>query len=107
MAENKKQPQQQKQTVPVKQQAPVTKKPVTVAPVLFAKENYLWMVIGGVIVLLGMLLMSGGKSQDPNTFDPKVVYSFTRITLAPILIIAGLMVEIYAIFRKPKQKSNA
>jgi hypothetical protein len=106
MAENKKQPQQQKQTAPVKQQAPVTKKPVTVIPVLFAKENYLWMVIGGVVVLLGMLLMSGGKSQDPNTFDPKVVYSFTRITLAPFLIIAGLMVEIYAIFRKPKQ-SNA
>ncbi len=106
MAEIKKQPQQQKQTEPVKQQAPVTKKPVTVTQVLFTKENYLWMVIGGVIVLLGMLLMSGGKSQDPNTFDPKVVYSFTRITLAPILIIAGLMVEIYAIFRKPKQ-SNA
>ena len=111
MAENKKQPQQ-KTTAPVKQQAnvkpqtPVTKNPVTIAPSLFAKENYLWMVIGGVIVLLGMLLMSGGKSQDPNTFDPKEVYSFTRITLAPILIIAGLMVEIYAIFRKPKQ-SNA
>jgi len=111
MAENKKQPQQ-KATTPVKQQAdikpqaPVTKKPVTIIPVLFAKENYLWMVIGGVIVLLGMLLMSGGKSQDPNTFDPNVVYSFTRITLAPILIIAGLMVEIYAIFRKPKQKAN-
>ena len=111
MAENKNQPQQ-KQTTPAKQQAavksqaPITKKPVTIIPVLFAKENYVWMVIGGVVVLLGMLLMSGGKSQDPNTFDPKVVYSFTRITLAPFLIIAGLMVEIYAIFRKPKQ-SNA
>ena len=110
MAENKKQPQQ-KATPPLKQadikpQAPVTKKPVTMMPVLFVKENYLWMVIGGVIVLLGMLLMSGGKSQDPNTFDPNVVYSFTRITLAPILIIAGLMVEIYAIFRKPKQRAN-
>jgi DUF3098 family protein len=107
MAENKKQPQQQKQTTPAKQQTPVTKKPVMTAPILFAKENYKWMVIGGVIVLLGMLLMSGGKSQDPNTFDPKVVYSTTRVTIAPILIILGLMVEIYAIFRKPKQESNA
>jgi hypothetical protein len=65
------------------------------------------MAIGGVIVLLGMLLMSGGKSQDPNTFDPKVVYSTTRVTIAPILIILGLMVEIYAIFRKPKQEASA
>jgi hypothetical protein len=106
MAEFKKQPQQQKPTEPVKQQVPVTKKPAAPLHVLFTKDNYIWMVIGGVIVLLGMLLMSGGKSQDPNTFDPKVVYSFTRITLAPFLIIGGLMIEIYAIFRKPKQ-SNA
>jgi len=111
MAENKKQPQQ-KSTTPVKQEAaikqqPVTKKVAIAPPFLFTKENYRWMAIGGVIVLLGMLLMSGGKSQDPNTFDPKVVYSVTRVTIAPILIIAGLMVEIYAIFRKPKQESNA
>ena len=106
MADAKKQPQQQKQTEPVKPQATVAKKPVTVAHVLFTKDNYIWMIIGGVIVLLGMLLMSGGKNQDPNTFDPKVVYSFTRITLSPILIVVGLMIEIYAIFRKPKQ-SNA
>lgn len=109
MAEIKKQPQQQKQTAPVNvkpQPAAAIKKPVTIAPVLFTKDNYLWMIIGGVIVLLGMLLMSGGKNQDPNTFDPKVVYSVTRVTIAPILIIGGLMVEIYAIFRKPKQPSN-
>jgi hypothetical protein len=51
--------------------------------------------------------MSGGKNQDPNTFDPKVVYSTTRITIAPILIIGGLLVEIFAIFRKTRQQSNA
>ena len=102
MAENKKQPQQQKQTT----QAPVVKKPVTTAPILFAKENYKWMAIGGVIVLLGMLLMSGGKSQDPNTFDPKVVYSTRRVTIAPILIILGLRLEIYPIFLKPKQEPS-
>jgi hypothetical protein len=107
MAENKKQSQQQKQNLPEKKPAPATKKPATAAPILFAKENYKWMVIGGIIVLLGMVLMSGGKSQDPNTFDPKVVYSTTRVTIAPILIILGLMVEIYAIFRKPKQEASA
>jgi Protein of unknown function (DUF3098) len=69
---------------------------------LFGKENYLWMGIGIAIVLLGFLLMSGGKSADPNVFDESGVYSFRRITLAPLLIMAGLMVEVYAIMKKPK-----
>jgi hypothetical protein len=109
MAEIKKQQQQkqtQPQTTPPKP-APVPKKPVVTAPPLFTKDNYKWMIIGGVVIILGMILMSGGKNQDPNTFDPKVVYSTTRITIAPILIVAGLLVEIYAIFRKPKQQANA
>ena len=71
---------------------------------LFSKENYKWMVIGGVIIVLGMILMSGGKNQDANTFDTNEVYSTTRITIAPILIVLGLLVEVYAIFKKPKVK---
>ena len=63
-------------------------------------------MIGGAIILLGMILMSGGKSQNPNVFDYNVVYSFTRITLAPILIIGGLIIEIYAIFKKSKESPN-
>ena len=105
MAEIKKQQQAQPLTAPPKQ-APTSKKPVVTALPLFAKDNYKWMVIGGIIIILGMVLMSGGKTQDPNTFDPKMVYSTTRITIAPILIVAGLLVEVYAIFRKPKQKTN-
>ncbi len=69
---------------------------------LFAKENLVWMLIGAVIVALGFILMSGGKSTDPRVFDTKEVYSTVRITIAPILIIAGLIVEIYAIFKKSK-----
>ena len=69
---------------------------------LFTKENYLWMGIGGVVMLLGLALMAGGKSSDPNVFDTNEVYSFRRITIAPILIVAGLMVEVYAIMKKPK-----
>ncbi|MBY0480515.1 MAG: DUF3098 domain-containing protein [Chitinophagaceae bacterium] len=69
---------------------------------LFAKDNIVWMLIGAVIVALGFLLMSGGKSSDPRVFDTKEVYSTVRITIAPILIIVGLIVEIYAIFKKPK-----
>ncbi|MEI8073843.1 MAG: DUF3098 domain-containing protein [Bacteroidota bacterium] len=69
---------------------------------LFAKDNLVWMLIGAVIVALGFILMSGGKSADPRVFDTKEVYSTTRITIAPILIVAGLIVEIYAIFKKSK-----
>lgn len=76
-------------------------------PFLFTKENYTWMIIGAVIIALGMVLMSGGKTQDPNVFNNDEVYSTTRITVAPILIVAGLIVEIYAIFKKTGNKSAA
>ena len=69
---------------------------------LFGKENYRWMLIGIVLVALGLILMGGGKSKDPNVFNPNEVYSFRSITLAPILIIGGFVVEIFAIFRKDK-----
>jgi hypothetical protein len=69
---------------------------------LFEKDNYLWMLGGIVIMAIGLILMAGGKSSDPNQFHPDQVYSTTRITIAPILILAGLGLEIFAIFRKPK-----
>ena len=58
------------------------------------------MLIGAALIVLGMFLMSGGKSADPNVFNESEVYSFRRITLAPIVIIAGFIIEIYAIFKK-------
>lgn len=69
---------------------------------IFEKDNYRWMLGGIVIIAIGLILMVGGKSDDPNQFHPEQVYSTTRITVAPILILAGLIVEIFAIFRKPK-----
>jgi hypothetical protein len=69
---------------------------------LFTKENYKWMLIGLVIMTIGFFLMAGGKSADPNVFNDNEVYSFRRITLAPILIVGGLIVEIFAIIKKPK-----
>ncbi|MFN4892393.1 MAG: DUF3098 domain-containing protein [Bacteroidota bacterium] len=73
-------------------------------PKLFSKENYLWMAIGLALIALGMFLMSGGKSNtDPAVFNKEALYSPIRITVAPILILAGLVVEVFAIFRKPKQ----
>ena len=69
---------------------------------LFTRENYKWMLIGFIVIIVGLLLMIGGKSNDPNQFYVKEVYSFRRITLAPIVILAGFVIEIYAIFRKPR-----
>jgi hypothetical protein len=69
---------------------------------VFAKENYKFMIAGLAIVVIGFLLMMGGNSNDPNSFKPEEVYSFRRITLAPIVIVLGLIVEVYAIMRRPK-----
>lgn len=62
----------------------------------------MWMAIGGAVIILGFLLMIGGKSTDPTMFNKEEVYGFRRITLAPILIIAGLIIEVYALMKKPK-----
>ena len=60
------------------------------------------MLIGGIVIAVGYYLLSGGNSADPAVFDTKEVYSTTRITIAPIVIIAGFIIEIYAIFKKDK-----
>jgi len=70
--------------------------------VFFEKTNLRWMLIGVVVMALGFILMAGGKSSDPNVFDKSKVYSTTRITIAPIIILAGLVIEIIALFRQPK-----
>ena len=73
------------------------------APVpLFDKGNYMWMLIGLAVLALGFFLMAGGKSADPKVFNKNEVYSTTRITIAPILIIAGFIIEIFAIMKKSK-----
>lgn len=69
---------------------------------LFGKENYIWIIGGIVVMLLGLMLMAGGNSKDPNVFTDNEVYSTRRITVAPILILLGLGIEVFAIFRKPK-----
>lgn len=70
--------------------------------ILFTRENYKWMVIGLVVMALGFFMMAGGRSVNPAIFNDKDVYSPMRITIAPILIVAGLVLEIFAIMKKPK-----
>jgi len=65
------------------------------------KENLKLLVIGFFIIIVGFLLMIGGGSDDPNVFN-KEIFSFRRITLAPIVVLFGFLFEIYAIMKKPK-----
>jgi hypothetical protein len=70
---------------------------------LFGKENYMLMLAGLIVLAIGFFLMAGGKSTDPTVFNDNDVYSTTRITIAPMLIIAGFIIEIFAIMKKPKE----
>lgn len=66
------------------------------------KKNYILLAIGFGIILLGFILMAGGRSDDPNVFNPEI-FNFRRITLAPLLLLIGFIVEIVAIMWKPKK----
>ena len=65
------------------------------------KENLRLLGIGFAIIVFGFILMSGGGSSDPSVFN-KEIFSFQRITLAPIICLIGFIFEIYAIMKKPK-----
>ena len=69
---------------------------------LFDTRNYILFGVGVVLIIIGFVLMSGGGSTDPNVFNP-AVFSSTRITVAPILVLAGFLVNVLAIMLKPKQ----
>ena len=68
----------------------------------FQPENYKLLLIGLAINVLGFLLMIGGAAEDPNSFDASELFSARRITLAPMLIVAGYIVIIYSILKKKK-----
>lgn len=68
----------------------------------FTKMNYILVLVGVALIALGMILMIGGGSSDPDVFNEKM-FNFQRITLAPILILLGFVTEIVAIFWKKKK----
>ena len=67
---------------------------------IFGKKNYQFIVLGIVLIFLGMALMIGGHMPSPDVWDESLIYSFRRITLAPIFILIGLCMNVYAIFIK-------
>ncbi len=96
--------------------APTAARPTTVRntkahgpvrPFLFGKTNYQIMIVGVVLILLGLFLMAGGKSPDPHVFRYDEVFSFRRVTLAPVLMMIGFCLEFYAILKRPAATTPA
>jgi hypothetical protein len=69
-----------------------------------SKENYKYMAIGFAIIIIGFILMIGGRTDDPNVFNGEEIFSFRRITLAPLIVLGGFIFEIWAIMKKPKEE---
>jgi hypothetical protein len=101
-----------KRTGPVKPQPAAAKAKPAAAPqkqpaavktddFAFNKDNYKFMFIGLGFIVLGFILMIGGGSKDPKVFNP-AIFDFQRLTLAPILVLIGYIIEIFAIMKKPK-----
>jgi hypothetical protein len=72
----------------------------------FGKENYIYLIAGACLVVLGLMLMSGGGSDDPNKFNPEI-FSTRRITVAPVCILAGYITVLVGIMRKPKKQTES
>ena len=66
----------------------------------FSKENYIWLCVGIVLLIVGYVLMSGGGSDNPNEFHADQIFSARRITLAPITVLVGYGTILYAILKK-------
>jgi hypothetical protein len=67
----------------------------------FQKENYKILLIGLAINIVGFILMIGGATEDPTIFSEEELFSSTRITISPMLILLGYIVILYAIMKKP------
>jgi len=67
---------------------------------IFGRQNFTYFGIGLALILIGLIAMTGGAMPDPAKWEPERIYSFRRITLAPILMVAGFVIIILGIFKK-------
>ena len=67
----------------------------------FKKKNFILLITGILFIATGLILMSGGASEDPEVFNYEI-FNFRRLTLAPILITIGFIIEVFAIMLKFK-----
>lgn len=101
MSKSKNKPSKKSETSKSKSQEKVRSRDETAFTFAFEKKNYTLLLIGLGFIIIGFLLMIGGGSDDPNVFSDQI-FSFRRMTLAPILILVGYVIEIFAIMKKPK-----
>lgn len=71
---------------------------------LYDKTNYILMAIGILFIAVGFILMAGGGSDDPNVFNADEIYSTRRITIAPIVVLIGFIIEIFAVLKRPSTR---
>lgn len=72
---------------------------------VFKKKNYMLLIVGLIFILSGIILMVGGGSENPSKFSIKI-FDFQRLTLAPIMMTIGFIMQIFAIMTKSKQKTK-
>ena len=90
-----------KTTIPVEKRTRVVPEGDKLMQFAFGRENYRLMFFGLGVIALGFILMIGGGSDDPEVFND-AMFNFRRLTLAPLLILAGYVIEIIAIMKKPR-----
>ena len=81
------------------------KKEPTPGRFVFTKLNYQLLIAGLIVMLIGFMMMIGGGSDNPEVWDPGV-FSFRRITLGPVILLIGFVIEGGAIMYRPKPKKE-
>ena len=102
MNNNKKQPAK---NTTVKSNSPAALQKNEQENFAFGTMNYIFLAVGIILLGIGYLLLSGGGSDDPNVFND-AMFNGRRLVVAPIIIVAGLVVEICAIMFRPKNKET-
>lgn len=80
----------------------MAKKENTPTDFVFSKQNYVLLLISLAIIVVGFALLSGGGSDNPNEFSEEI-FSVRRLYVAPIIILGGYFLVIYAIMKKPNK----
>jgi hypothetical protein len=73
----------------------------------FNSDNIKWLLISLGLVILGYILMTGGKMPSKDVWDESIIYSFRRTVIAPVVILCGLILAVYAIFRNKPEQTNS